>query len=217
MQIQGIHNNQPNFQALKMTTVTEKAKNGVRNISIYSLNSKDKDFLDRASNVVKSQSFGKDNKLLGGETVREVVDSALNKAKELTKFMMDRVFLAVEDGKKITGIMEVSARGDQRVKGLAVWNNDNLTRKALMLTAMKDTERLSDFALILPSEKSADGIKNFYRGMKFYTPKNEKQLMVEYDKLSTAIQSNEKSMKAGVVHHKSTTNVNLAKILKLDE
>ena len=92
-----------------------------------------------------------------------------------------------------------------------------LTRKALMLTAMKDTERLSDFALILPSEKSAKSVNNYYRKMKFYTPKDDKQLMIECEKLKSAIQANEKLMDAKITHNWSTKSVDLAKVLKLDE
>ncbi|HIS36773.1 TPA: hypothetical protein IAC10_09130 [Candidatus Scatousia excrementigallinarum] len=217
MQVQRVNSNQPNFQALKMTNVTKKVRNDIRNINIYSLDCRDREFVDRMYNVAKSQAFPEDSRLLGGNTVREVFDSALKKARSLSQWAYDRVFLAVEDGNKITGIMEILGKGDQRVKGLAVWNNDHLTRKSLVLTAMKDTERLSDFALMLPSEKSAESVKDYYRKMKFYTPKDDKQLMIECGKLKSAVQTNEKLMDAKITHHRSTKSVDLAKILKLDE
>lgn len=217
MQVQRVNSNQPNFQALKMTNVTKKVRNDIRNINIYSLDCRDREFVDRMYNVAKSQAFPEDSRLLGGNTVREVFDSALKKARSLSQWAYDRVFLAVEDGNKITGIMEILGKGDQRVKGLAVWNNDHLTRKSLVLTAMKDTERLSDFALMLPSEKSAESVKDYYRKIKFYTPKDDKQLMIECGKLKSAVQTNEKLMDAKITHHRSTKSVDLAKILKLDE
>ena len=217
MQVQRVNTNQPKFQALKTTNVTKKVRNDIRNINIYSLDCRDREFVDRMYDAAKSQSFPEDSRLLGGNTVREVYNSALKKARNLSQWAYDRDFLAVEDGNKITGIMEVLGKGDQRVKGLAVWNNDNLTRKALMLTAMKDTERLSDFALILPSEKSAKSVNDYYRKMKFYTPKDDKQLMIECEKLKSAIQANEKLMDAKITHNWSTKSVDLAKVLKLDE
>lgn len=217
MQVQRVNNNQPNFQGLKMTNVTKKVGDKVRSINIYSLDCRDKDFLERMHNVVKSQAFPTDSRLLGGDTVRAVFDSAVKKARNLAQYAYDRVFLAVEDGNKITGIMEVLGKGDQRVKGLAVWNNDNLTRKSLMLTAMKDTERMSDFALMLPTEKADKPLKEYYRRMKFYNPRDEKELLIEYDKLKSAVQANEAAMGADITHYRSTRNLDMAKVLKLDE
>lgn len=217
MQVQRVNNNQQSFQGLKMTNVTKKLKNETRSIDIYSLDSRDKEFIDRMYNVAKGQSFPEDAKLLGAETVREAFNSALKKAKKLSKLAYDKVFIAIENGKKITGIMEVTGRGDQRVKGLTVWNNDSLTRNSLVLTALKDTEKLSDFALILPSEKSPRHIKEYFRKMKFYTPKDEKDLMIECEKMTYAVRANETAMDAEITHHRSNRSVDMSKLLKLDE
>lgn len=216
MQVQRINNNQPNFQALKVTNVKRQLKEGIREINIYSLDCRDREFIDRMYNIAKSQSFPEDAKLLG-ESVRAVYDSALKTARKLSQWAYDRVFLAVENGKKITGIMEVAGKGDQRVRGLAVWNDDNLTRKALMITAMKDTEKLSDFALILPRQKSPESVKKFYRDMKFSVPRGEHEMMIECENMKSAVKSLENSMDAKVTHHHSTRSVDMAELLKLDE
>ena len=216
MRIQSV-NNQPNFQALKMTNVKKQLKNGIRDINIYSIDSRDKDFVERMYNIAKSQNFPEDKKILGAENIRAVYDSALKTAKNLSRWAYDRVFLAVENGNKITGIMEIAGRGDQRVKGMTVWNDDNLTRKALMITAMKDTEKLSDFALILPRQKSPESVKKFYRDMKFSVPRGEHEMMIECENMKSAVKSLENSMDAKVTHHHSTRSVDMAELLKLDE
>ncbi len=217
MQIQRVNNNQPNFQALKMLNVKRYLQNGVRDINIYSLDVRDREFIDRMYNVAKSQSFPEDGKILGAEKVRAVYDSALKTARKLSQWAYDRVFLAVENGDKITGIMEVAGKGDQRVRGLTVWNDDNLTRKALMLTAMKDTEKMKDFALMLPTQKSPEKVKRFYRELKFGVPCGEQEMMIECEKMKSAVRAVENSMDAKVTHHQSTRSVNLAELLKLDE
>lgn len=216
MRIQSV-NNQPNFQALKMTNVKKQLTNGIRDINIYSIDSRDKDFIERMYNIAKSQSFPDDKKILGAETVRAVYDRALKTAKNLSRWAYDRVFLAVENGNKITGIMEIAGKGDQRVKGLAVWNDDSLTRKALMLTAMKDTEKLSDFALILPTKNASESVKRFFRTLKFNVPKGEREMMIECENMTSALRAVEDSADAKITHHHSTRNVDLSELLKLDE
>lgn len=217
MQIQRVSNNQPNFQALRLLNVKKQVQDGIRNINIYSLDGRDREFIDRMYNIAKSQSFPEDSKILGAEKVRAVYDNALKTARKLSQWAYDRVFLSVEDGNKITGIMEVIGKGDQRVQGLAVWNDDNLTRKSLMLTAMKDTEKLADFALILPTRKSPEKVKRYYRELKFGVPRGEQEMMIECENMKSAVRAVEDSMNAKVTHHHSTRNVDLAELLKIDE
>ena len=93
MQIQQQNFNSPAFQAIKLNTITK----GARRIDIYSLGEQDRFFAEKMLNAAKGQVFPADSKILGGETVREVFDSAFKTAGRLGKYAHDRVFLAVEN------------------------------------------------------------------------------------------------------------------------
>lgn len=214
MQVQRVNNTQPNFQALKVQTVTQNIGQSIKTIDVYSLNYKDKALLDRMLEIVKNQSFPKDKKLLGANSVREVFENGIKRAKNLTELAVDRVMLAVENGKRIVGIMDIEGRGDQRVRGLAVWNGDKLTRDSLVRAGVKDTAKMDEYALILPTEKSSDSIKRYYRGLGFYTPKDEKDLMLEYDRIKKVNVINDENVNIKDFYHKR--NVDLVNILKLD-
>lgn len=214
MQVQRVNNTQPNFQALKLQTVTKKVGKVVQTIDVYSINQKDKAILDRMSEIVKSQTFPEDKKLLGADSVREVFENGIKRAKNLKDYAFDRVMLAVENGKKIVGIMDVENHGDQRVRGLAVWNGDKSTRDSLVRAGVKDTAKMDEFALILPTENKSDSIKRYYRGLGFYTPKDEKDLMIEYDKINKINVINDKDV--NVKDYSLKRNIDLANVLNLD-
>lgn len=182
MQVQRIDNNQPSFRAVKLSTVTSKAKK----IEIFSVNEGDKAFIDRMLNVAKGEKFLKDKGLIGGESIRQVYDTALKKAKNIKDWADDRVLVAVENGKSIIGIMNVEHSGDQIIKGLAVWNGSSLTRSSLVQAAVNDTNSMKDMALILPSGNVSTSIKSFFRKMGFKVPKDDKNLMIECENFGEA-------------------------------
>lgn len=214
MQVQSINNTQPNFQALKLQTVTKKVGKSVQTIDIYSLNHKDKVLLDRMSDIIKSQTFPEDKKLLGVGGVREIFENGIKRAKSLKDYAFDRVMLAVENGKKIVGIMDIENYGDQRVRGLAVWNGDKLTRDSLVRAGVKDTAKMDEFALILPTENTSESLKKYYRGLGFYTPKDSKDLMIEYDRIKNTNVINSEDIK--IKDFCIKRNKDLVNILKLD-
>lgn len=214
MQVQSINNTQPNFQALKLQTVTKKVGKSVQTIDIYSLNHKDKVLLDRMSEIIKSQTFPEDKKLLGVGGVREIFENGIKRAKSLKDYAFDRVMLAVENGKKIVGIMDIENYGDQRVRGLAVWNGDKLTRDSLVRAGVKDTAKMDEFALILPTENTSESLKKYYRGLGFYTPKDSKDLMIEYDRIKNTNVINSEDIK--IKDFCIKRNKDLVNILKLD-
>ena len=131
-------------------------------------------------NIAKGQKFSEDSKLLGAPSVRNVYDTALKKVKHLDTHPYDRVILSVEGGKKVTGVLNIGGQADSVVEGLAVWNNDRLTRDSLVVSALKDTSRsYGDFsALILPTASE---------------PANT---MVEGENLQTVIPKAQKAMNA---------------------
>ncbi len=211
MQIQQQNFNAPAFQAIKLSTITR----GTRQIDIYSLGEQDRFFTEKMLNSAKGQAFPSDSKILGGETVREVFDSALKTAGRLGKYARDRVLLAVENGKKITGIIEVKDGGDMYVKGLAVWDNDNLTRDSLVVSALKDTrDRYSNFcALILPTAERPSNVKAYFRRLGFKTPREfgNRDLMVDADRLDDTIPAAEKALRADIKENTVHRFINLAK------
>lgn len=211
MQIQQQNFNSPAFQAIKLNTITK----GARRIDIYSLGEQDRFFAEKMLNAAKGQVFPADSKILGGETVREVFDSAFKTAGRLGKYAHDRVFLAVENGKKITGVIEVKNGGDMYVKGLAVWNNDALTRDSLVVSALKDThDRWSNFcAFIIPTAEQPSSVKTYFRRLGFRTPREfgNKNLMVDADRLDDTIPAAEKALQADIKENTVHRFVNLSK------
>lgn len=216
MQIQLQNTNQPNFQAIKLNTITK----GARRIDIYSLRTQDKSFADKMLNAAKSQSFPEDSRLLGGETVRGVYDEALKKVGKLGKYAHDRVLLAIENGKKITGIMNITDGGDLYTKGLAVWNNDQLTRDSLVVSALKDTSSTwNDIcAFILPTAGKSSAVKCYFRRLGFRTPREfgNKDLLVDGDKLSEIIPQAEKALGAQIKTYSRLCSTNLSRLFDIE-
>ena len=70
--------------------------------------------------------------------------------------------------------MDIQEAGDMYVKGLAVWNENPAAREGLVISALKDVfKSTGDFAcLILPSEKSSNNVKRFFRKLGFKTPRD---------------------------------------------
>ena len=217
MQIQRTNNYNPNFQAYKLSSIKEKTKK----IDIYSLTSKDEDIIDRMLNVARGQKFPDDSKKLGTGSVKEIFNNALKRAKNITASSNDKVLLAVEDNSRITGIMDIREAGDMHVKGLAVWNGNNITRDGLVSTALNDVYKTTkDFAcLILPTSKSSDTIKTYFRKLGFKTPKDfgNKDLMVEGHNLQTTIEKIKNQFGDNYIDLKQKKNFDLKEVLKLDE
>lgn len=217
MQIQRTNNYNPNFQAYKLSSITDRAKK----IDIYSLTSKDEDIIDRMLNVARGQKFPDDSKKLGTGSVKEIFNNALKRAKNITASSNDKVLLAVEDNSRITGIMDIREAGDMHVKGLAVWDGNNITRDGLVSTALNDVYKTTkDFAcLILPTSKSSDTIKTYFRKLGFKTPKDfgNKDLMVEGHNLQTTIEKIKNQFGDNYIDLKQKKNFDLKEVLKLDE
>lgn len=212
MQIQRVNNNQPSFQAVKLSTVISKAKT----IEIFSINEADTVFINRMLNVVKGEKFPQDSGIVGGKSVRQVYDDGLKKAKTIKHWVNDKVLIAVENGKSIVGMMNVEHFGDQMIKGLTVWNGSNLTRRSLVQAAVKDTAKIKDTALIFPSENATDSMKTLFRQMGFKVPKDDKNLMIECENFAEAQKKINNVFKNEKVSNTLEYDVDLADYLKLD-
>lgn len=88
---------QPNFQALRISSVTK----GSRKIDIYSLTSKDKFFAEKMLNIAKGQKFSEDSKLLGAPSVRNVYDTALKKLNIWIHILMIELFFLLKAERKL--------------------------------------------------------------------------------------------------------------------
>ena len=155
-----INNTNPNFQGLKIQTL----KAPLRQIDIYSINKSDKEFIDKMLNIVKGHELPKDKFVLGGDSSREVYDAALKRAKKLNDYEFDKVLIAVENNKKITGLINIKENGDMNIQG---------------------TKKLKDFALIVPEKSISVTMKKIFRemGFKIPEPKYNKDMVIECEDL----------------------------------
>lgn len=176
-----INNTNPNFQGLKIQTL----KAPLRQIDIYSINKSDKEFIDKMLNIVKGHELPKDKFILGGDTSREVYDAALKRAKNLNDYEFDKVLIAVENNKKITGLINIKENGDMNIQGITTLNSDKTTLKTLITAAINETKKLKDFALIVPEKSISVTMKKIFRemGFKIPEPKYNKDMVIECEDL----------------------------------
>ncbi len=207
-------NNRINFNGYKLQTF----KTPLKKIEIYSLNSQDKPFIERMLNVVGGHKFTEDKHLIGGENTKEVFRSALKKAKNLSGYGSPKVMLAIENNKKITGIMSTDLEGDLAISHLAVWNKDLHTRLSFIMSGIKEALRYSYTALCIPSKNYAASGKTFYRKYGFKMPSDSyfKEYCIDPDNLESALYKHLRS-NIEVKFHKPAKNIDLAEKLKLDE
>lgn len=215
MHIQRVNNSQPNFQAVKLQTVTRTIGQNVKKIDVYSINNNDTVFIDRMLESVKGQKFPEDKYLIGSDSVRGVFDSAFKRAKNITDTMKDRVMIAIENDRNIVGLMDIKAHGDQLMHGLAVWNGDNLARKSLIRAGVKNTERMDEFTFVIPTKFLTQESADYFRSLQFKKPRQEFDLMIDYENLGKVNIIKDKT--AQIKDYKNKRNVNLSEILKLDE
>jgi len=175
MQIQKVnanHSKQPNFQALHMASYKKVLNGGKECITdIYSLNKKDYEFIEMFLSCIGNKN-PKDKLAIGGD-VKTIMREVLNKAKNLPlditgntkqekikrQFYPNidkKVFMAVEDNKKITGLMDffhIPVRSLQLDK-ITTWqvNNGSDTRKSLILSLL-DFAKKNKYSSIVVRDK----------------------------------------------------------------
>lgn len=218
MQVQKINNNTPNFQGIKVQTVTTPLKK----IDIYSLTSKDSGFIEKVLNITKGHQLPEDKLIIGGKNPKEVLDASLKQAKNIKDnafIERDTVLLAVDDNKKISGIANIQFDGDQLISKLASWGKHNSdTRKSLLLAALKSTTNHPGEALVTPRNLT-NSMKSFFRKLGFKSTKifGMKDLMVEDTQIKSAINKTSSQINGDIKIYKRKREIDLAKQLKLDE
>lgn len=181
MQVQSINNNYtPNFQANHLRAARGIINSGIpikTEVDIFALNKNDTSFINRMLNAFKGNTFAEDEMAAGEGGVRSIVVNALKKALTLDPKSSDGVLLSVETrGKEkcITGVLDYAQKGDYRVDGFTVWNDNEL--------------KMSRRNLIAQVLRSKGRENNAYKN-----PQNRVDLMIstkEGSKLSTWLRKN---------------------------
>ena len=135
MQIQSVKNT-PSFQANRLRTAFKLAENAGKYqsaIDIYSINSSDSGLIDKLLLKLdlkeRTDSFAIKEKPNVNETIRNI----LTKAKMLKEDSSDGVYLAVQNGKRVTGFLDYTNSGMPLLKNLVAWRGKNQSNTRLNL------------------------------------------------------------------------------------
>ena len=163
MQIQSVKNT-PSFQANRLRTamkLTENTGKYQSAIDIYSINSSDSALIDKLLLKLdlkeRTDSFAIKEKPNVNETIRNI----LTKAKMLKEDSSDGVYLAVQNGKRVTGFLDYTNSGIPLLKNLVVWKGkeqDN-TRLNLFTEFLKGVGITSSESITSYSEEKSRGNK----------------------------------------------------------
>lgn len=143
MQIQTV-NNSPNFQANHLRTakmVNKKIK--VNSIDIYSINKSDKSLIDNLLLKLDAKKRSDANGVREKNNVNDTVSYVLRKASMLEGKAKDGVYIAVKNGKQVTGILDFTDGGIPLLKNLTVWGKGNkeASRENLFTEFLRYVER----------------------------------------------------------------------------
>lgn len=221
MQVQTINNStpQPNFQARNLSRVVSTAKNGVKSvIDVYSVDKKDAEFLTRFADALKGQKLTEDTFAVSGKDAKGNILDAINHAKK-SSGSESGLLVAVEDKKNIVGLLDYRERGDIDIKTLYMFKNDtqSMGRKALLLQLLKNVKnRVELYAQIRP-ENLTEKANKYYRTLGFCKERDSADLVISNTDLGKKINKIQDSSAISVKDLKTSKNVNLVDILKLDE
>lgn len=150
MQIQSI-NNTPNFQANYLRTAQQTVKYGLHSkqtpIDIYSIDSRDKDLIEKLLVKIDLRENRKDASAVKEKnSLNDTIRFVLNKALHLDEKSRDGVFIAVKDNKQLTGLLDFSNGDLPMLKNLISWrgNKDDVTRSNLMAEFLKHVEKANN-------------------------------------------------------------------------
>lgn len=153
MQIQTV-NNSPNFQANHLRTakmVNKKIK--VNSIDIYSISKSDKSLIDNLLLKLDAKKRSDANGVREKNNVNDTVSYVLRKASMLDGKAKDGVYIAVKNGKQVTGILDFTDGGIPLLKNLTVWGNGNkeASRVNLFTEFLRYVERRNNSSAV-PSD-----------------------------------------------------------------
>lgn len=203
MQIQRVNNNEPNFQALRVSTI----KKGAQKIDIFSLDKNDFMFL----NAMKGKEVeGVDKRIIGGETVGDVFQNAVNRAQFIGKNSDNKVLVAVE-GNKLTGVADYAATNNSSLMGLAVFNKSKVTREGLLHALMNEANKAETLSINIPLKLNeiSSSLKSYLQKFDFIIDRKKGKISLPPERLSGAMELAQKSMNADVKTYKAPSFVDL--------
>lgn len=126
MQIQSV-NNAPNFQANHLRTakmITGAVKPKETTIDIYSINKADSDVINKLLLKIDLKDRKDAKAVKEKNNVNDTIRYVLTKALNLKEDSKDGVYIAVKDGKHVTGVLDYTNGGMPLMKNLMSWNGN---------------------------------------------------------------------------------------------
>lgn len=174
MQIQSV-NSAPNFQANHLRTavkLSQKTGKPSSTIDIYSINNSDNDLINKLLMKIDLRERTDLRAVKEKKNVNDTIRYVLNKALHLSEKSKDGVYIAVKDGKQVTGFLDYSDGGIPMIKNLTSWrgNQHDMTRTNLFTTFLRsvakgnqsrnDFEKVSIMAYAEPKSKGYKWLLN---------------------------------------------------------
>lgn len=157
MQIQPVNNNAQNFEANRLRTadmISKRIYNNKKilspyNVTIYSINKSDKSLIESLLLKLEAKNRSDANAVKEKNTVNDTIRYVLKKASMLDDKSKDGVYIAVENDKQITGILDFTDSGLPLLKNLVVWGSGNkeVGRVNLFTQFLRSVERKNKKAL----------------------------------------------------------------------
>lgn len=220
MEINNTPQYKPAFQARNLSRVISKTKQGLETVvDVYSLDSRDKVFINRMSEVIKGHALPEDTLMIGEKDAKTSVKDSLQHVFSPKKRYSDSLLIAIENKKKILGILDCRERGDIDLHTFYMFqdNNRNTGRKALLLQALKNIKRQIDVYAQIQPERMTEKAKKYFRNLGFGKEFGDKDLLMSNTKIHDKIDKIQNSAAISVKEFRSTKNVDLVDVLKLDE
>ena len=150
MQIQAV-NNAPNFQANYLRTAQQAVKYGSHpassKIDIYSIDSRDKDLIEKLLVKTDLKPNRKDAAAVKEKNnINDTIRYILNKALHLDEKSNDGVYIAVKNNKHLTGLLDFTNGSSPVLKNLISWrgNKDEATRSNLFEEFLRYIEKANN-------------------------------------------------------------------------
>ena len=150
MQIQSI-NNTPNFQANYLRTAQQTVKYGLHSkqtpVDIYSIDSRDKDLIEKLLVKIDLRENRKDASAVKEKnSINDTIRFVLNKALHLDEKSRDGVFIAVNNNKHLSGLLDFTNASSPVLKNLISWrrNKDDVTRSNLFAEFLRYVEKANN-------------------------------------------------------------------------
>ena len=138
MHLQPINNTTPNFGASYLRSARiagSKFKSHENVIDIYSINKDDKDLIEKLLMKIDLKERKDSTAVKEKNNINNTIRYVLNKALHLDKKSKDGVYIAVKDGKQVTGLLDYTNGESPMLKNLISWyGKDRETSRVNLFT-----------------------------------------------------------------------------------